>query len=80
MSDTYKSYSFGFDSNIVGTVLTKKSDSYDSFLSSTMSSVNTVPVVHIYTSKAVPTVSGKVVEKVSKTGLANVNVTLLLVM
>ena len=32
VSDTYKSYSFGFDSNIVGTVLTKKSDSYDSFL------------------------------------------------
>lgn len=76
VSDTYKSYTFGYDSTIDGTILTKKSDVYSSYLSSTMSSVNTVPVVHIYTSKAVPTVSGKVVEKVSKTGLANVNVTL----
>lgn len=76
VSDAYKSYYYGYDSTASGALLTKKNDNYNSYLSGTMTTATTIPVIHIFTQKTVPTISGKVVEKTSKTALSNVKVTL----
>lgn len=76
-ADSYKSYYFGYDTAITGTTIYKRSDVYNSFISSAMSAFNNgMPVIHIYTSKSVPVVSGTVKEKTSDAILAGAEVTL----
>lgn len=76
-ADSYKSYNFGYDTVITGTTIYKRSDSPSSFTTNNMSDYSGgTPVIYIYTSKAVPAVSGTVKEKTSGAILAGAQVTL----
>ncbi len=76
-ASTYKSYNFGYDSSITETTTYKRSDSFDSFIKGTMSSFSSgMPVIHIFTSKPVPVITGTITEKTSGAILADTKVTL----
>lgn len=72
----YSGINFGYDSSISNTSTYKYSDQITNFLSANMSSSTSgLPVIHLYISKTVPTVNGKVTANLVGIEGANVSLT-----